>query len=261
MSVFILHTTLLNWWETTFIYLLIHRMICIRVTHSLSLSLTVGGIQKKKERKTDPRGLHLSVLHAKRVSVLLCHFISFHPQTARGDRHVTSLSHDIHTSFSKRVIRILVGLLVGWKLLSPSDTKFLQGPSHAHSSSEVQIQSLPGKVKVGKKKRPTKDRVLHRHLHVHIHPVTEGKQPASEVQIESFPGRAAGKKRRNSVQVICGSGRVVNSCHIALPAVAAANMQGQELCWCDVAIECIHQGWTCAVSDHWRLFPLLNNTA
>lgn len=163
MSVFILHTTLLNWWETTFIYLLIHRMICIRVTHSLSLSLTVGGIQKKKERKTDPRGLHLSVLHAKRVSVLLCHFISFHPQTARGDRHVTSLSHDIHTSFSKRVIRILVGLLVGWKLLSPSDTKFLQGPSHAHSSSEVQIQSLPGKVKVGKKKRPTKDQVLHRH--------------------------------------------------------------------------------------------------
>lgn len=44
-------------------------------------------------------------------------------------------------------------------------------------------------------------------------------------------------------------------------SVAAANMQGQELCWCDVAIQCIHQGWTCAVSDHWRLFPLLNNTA
>ena len=86
MSVFILHTTFLNWWETTFIYLLIHRMICIRVT----LSLSHGGWHPKKERKKDPRGLHLSVLHAKRVSVLLCHFISFHPQTARGDRHVTS---------------------------------------------------------------------------------------------------------------------------------------------------------------------------
>ena len=122
--------------------------------YSLTLSLSRWVASKKrKERKTDPRGLHLSVLHAKRVRVLLCHFISFHPQTARGDRHVTSLSHDIHTSFSKRVIRILVGLLVGWKLLSPSDTKFLQGPSHAHSSSEVQIQSLPGKVKVGKKKK------------------------------------------------------------------------------------------------------------
>ena len=86
MSVFILHTTFLNWWETTFIYLLIHRMICIRVT----LSLSHGGWHPKKERKKDPRGLRLSVLHAKRVSVLLCHFISFHPQTARGDRHVTS---------------------------------------------------------------------------------------------------------------------------------------------------------------------------
>ena len=51
MSVFILHTTFLNWWETPFIYLLIHRMICIRVTHSLSLSH--GGWHPKKERKKD----------------------------------------------------------------------------------------------------------------------------------------------------------------------------------------------------------------
>ena len=44
-------------------------------------------------------------------------------------------------------------------------------------------------------------------------------------------------------------------------SVAAGNMQGQERCWCDVAIKCIHQGWMCAVSDHWRFFPLRNNTA
>ena len=44
-------------------------------------------------------------------------------------------------------------------------------------------------------------------------------------------------------------------------SVAAANMQGQELCWCDVAIKCHHQGWMCAVPDHWRFFPPLNNTA
>lgn len=160
MSVFILHTTFLNWWETTFIYLLIHRMICIRVT----LSLSHGGWHPKKERKKDPRGLRLSVLHAKRVSVLLCHFISFHPQTARGDRHVTS---------------------PGPRTKSCTFLQWSTNPILAWESGYIYIYICIS--------RPTKDQVLYRHLHLQIHPVTEGKQGPSEVQIESFPGKKKGK--------------------------------------------------------------------
>ncbi|XP_066020677.1 uncharacterized protein [Pocillopora verrucosa] len=116
--------------------------------------------------------------------------------------------------------------------LNPSlgKKKAKQGPSPAHPPSDSGKPRNRVKYKLNPslgKKRPSKDQVLHIHL------VTQGNQGPTEVQIESFPGKK---------KVTCGSQRVINSCHIASPAVAAGNMQGQERCWCDVAIKCIHQG-------------------